>query len=197
MKKIIYFTLYFTLTNFAYSSNDVIDLRNKIPPSLDDSQTRDKDETKNSKTPPKMDNDFTKLSDNLILPKSIYIGELGDNNSFNKNNNALLNIANIFIESIKNNKKIESLDSRFEFVFYKVHKDLIQNGKNITFWSIGQPQIYQDRAQLQIELHFREKIITGILYLEYSESWLIYDLQINDQEKRFFDPSSIINPNLY
>lgn len=126
-----------------------------------------------------------------VIPKSFYIGTLGDFNSLNIDKNILLKQVDSFMTSIKNGDKIKGIDPGFSFIFNNVYKDtLLKNRNDLTHWYLGYVTIKKDRAWINIEIHYRDKLSIGVVYLEENKDWLVTDLQLQNQEKGFFDPSS-------
>lgn len=170
-----------------YSEDGLIGLSNKTTKSKN--EVVEKVQNKNSRISEDV------IHDNPVIPKSFYIGELGDFYSIDINRNSMLKQVDIFITSIKNGTELKRLDPEFSFIFNSVYKDtLLKSRKDLTTWNLGYVSIEGDRAWLNIELHFREKMSIGVIYLEKRSEWFVTDLQLQDQEEEFFDPSS---PNRY
>lgn len=180
MRKLLLPLLLISLKTLTFSEGEVIGLKNNVTK-----------ETSSSNINHDSDNSKNHFTNDLILPKSIYIGELSDFKSINVNKNETINIIDQFIKDIKNNKKSDLLDSRFKFVFENLYKELLlDNYLDLIRWNIGYIDIYNNNAEARIELYYRENIFIGSIYLEKTEDWLISDLQLEEQERRVFDPSS-------
>lgn len=124
-----------------------------------------------------------------VVPDSFYIKDLGDFYSFDINRNRILTIVDEFLGSITKGEDIKHLNRNFSFIFMKVYRDKLNEGE-LTHWFTGVPVVNGGRSSAKVELHYREKLLTGVVYLERVDTWEITDLQIEEREKGFFDPSS-------
>jgi len=172
------FTLFVLLSLFSLVSEDApIDLRNNKGKA-----TKDDIETPNT------------ISKKDIMPKSFYIGDLGDFYGDVENSNAILYVVNDFLLSIKNSSdKIKFLDEDFSFIFNIVYKDRLINNKRNFSWYLGGVSINNNSSWLDLVLDFKDYIEVGTIYLTFDVDWLIVDLQLERKEKGYFDPSSYNN----
>lgn len=180
MRKILIPILFITFNTFTFPEGEVIDLKNNIK--------KENISTIENKDVEISSNNFKNES---LLPKSIYIGELSDYRSIDINRNKIVNIIDDFIDDIKNNREIESISLDFRFIFENVYTELLlEKYSELIRWNIGFVNFYNDTANANIEIYYRNNIYVGVVYLDKKTEWLISDLQLEDQEKEEFDPSS-------
>lgn len=180
MRKILIPVLFITLNTFTFPEGEVIDLKNNIK-----KENTFSSKNKNIEIP------INNFKNKSLLPKSIYIGELSDYKSIDINRNKIVNIIDNFINDIKINKEIKSISMDFKFIFENVYTELLlKKYSELIRWNIGFVDIYNQTAEANIEIYFRNNIYVGVIYLEKETEWLITDLQLEDQERQEFDPSS-------
>lgn len=180
MRKLLLALILISLKTLTFSEGEVIGLKNNVTK-----------ESSSSNSDNDFDNSKNHFQNELIFPKSIYIGELSDFKSIDINRNEIIKIIDQFIRDIKKNKKSDLLDPRFKFVFENLYKELLlDNHLDLIRWNIGYIDIYNSNAEATIELYYRENLFIGSIYVEKTEDWLISDLQLEEQERRVFDPSS-------
>lgn len=180
MKKLLFISLMVTTITILFSQDGVIGLKNNTKTT--DAKTINRNDKKSEES-------FSHR--NPLLPKSIYIGELGDFESSDINRTQLLKSINIFLTDIKDKNNSNLLEPSFNFIFNKVYGDsLMGEGVNLIRWNLGYAELFSNIASMQLELYFRDKFYVGSIYLEHDEKWLVNDLQIEVQEKKVFDPSS-------
>ncbi len=183
MKRPLVITSLLFISFTLYSEDGFIGLSNKTKKS--ENETIEKIEKEN------ISNSDEVIKNIPIIPKSFYIGELGDFDSLDFNRNRLLKKVDTFMTSVKNGGNLKGIDPGFSFIFDSVYQDtLLKNRKDLTHWYLGYVSIEKDRAWIKIEIHYRDNMSTGVIYLEEKKEWLVTDLQLQDREKGFFDPSS-------
>ncbi|MGL1894370.1 MAG: hypothetical protein OCD02_22250 [Spirochaetaceae bacterium] len=188
MKKITLLIILLSLSLFLNSEEGVIGLKNISNNEAETSKNKTNEKVKLKKAKEKINVHI--INNNPLLPKANYIGDLGDILSTNKDNNAVLFRTNLFFNLLKSDKKNTVLDQDFSFIFKNAYSDsLLLKNRELLYWYISQPKIYQDYSDLDIELYYRNKILIGTIYLEYESDWFVVDLQLDTQEKGIFDPS--------
>ncbi|MBN2619345.1 MAG: hypothetical protein JXR64_13620 [Spirochaetales bacterium] len=176
MKKFSLLVL-FTLGINIYSQDNVISLKNKA-------------ESKNVPITKKDDS----IRNNIHLPKSVYIGDLGSNRYSDSDSILIFNTVDSFISSLKTNS-ITNIDADFKFIFQSLYIDLLDKNRALVSWNIGNPVIENEYSQVKIELNYRDNLYIGNIYLDLlNEKWLVTGLQIEKEERGVFDPSS---PNVF
>lgn len=179
MKKYLFYVLLLITFGIIESQEGVIDLKNS-------------DSNKNNSINKPLDLDKDIIRDSLLIPNSIYIGELSDFKSVNINKNSINEIVNGFLTDIKNGKDSNYISEDYKFIFKTVYKDLLlSKSYELIRWNIGYFFYTDNNISIPIELYFRDNIYIGTIYLEKNKNWYISDLQISEQEKRVFDPSSL------
>lgn len=128
-----------------------------------------------------------------ILPKGLFIGELGDYYVSNDDSKAIISITDNFFSSLKDNAAPAGIDRDYIFIFNSVYKDILLSDSSLVNWFIGNPMVYLKSGEVFVELHLQDSVITGVIYLEKDEYWKINDVQLEKKEKRVFEPSSPYN----
>lgn len=173
MKK-YFFLLLFCLPLSLFSQKEgVIELSNKKP-EKQSNQQKEKKSTTQTGVP--------------LFPKSIYIGELGNSYSDDINRNRAVSLVDRFLQSVSDNTEYSSLISNeFLFVFEEVYNKTFES--TLISWLIGYPQKEGEIYSIEIELHFRNSLYTGYVYLDNGAEFIV-DLQLDIEEEIQFDPST-------
>lgn len=182
--KIILFLLLLSLSISIFSQKTptdkeapVIELTNK---STRTKERKDEIPQKNQKS-----NTYSGVSH---FPNSIYIGELGNKFSNDKNRNRIIDTIDNFLKSLsKKSGYPELISQEFGFLFNEVYLELFSD--DLISWLIGYPEIEENISITEVELHFRSILYTGFIYLDKNSEFVV-DLQLDIEEEIVFDPSS-------
>ncbi len=179
MKYIYIYTLIFFSSLIVTADDEVIPLQNKKP----------RRQPQVAPIPDQRDfiNDY---SSKRILPNGLFIGELADYYAYEDDFLDIIRITDSFCSSLKNNINPSNIVKEYQFIFKSVYKDILSADYEIMRWFVGIPNVYFGSGEVNIELHLKERVITGTIYLEKNEQWEINDVQLELKEKRSFEPSS-------